>query len=392
MRQSEQEAKLKLGELSSLRVQKPDASLIPIFDLSVELCSNRYLIRPSYQRQEKINIYKASAIIESIILGINLPPLFIYKNKQNVKEVIDGQQRLLSILGFLGNQYQDELGKAVYPKIVNFKLKKLKILNELNGSGYNDLDLVTKDKILDFKLSVIEIDSAINSNFDPVDLFIRLNNKPYPIQYNSFEMWNSFMDRDVIEKIKDVTNSNIDWFFIKRRNLKNSSDRMLNEELVTLLSYICYNTHHRPDYTSIGFYQRDNKVNKVSCRITDKKDVSALLERISTDIELKTDFIKCIDEVAEIINHIKIKLDEKDYDISLSGLLNRDTNHRYLLDFYLLFQIMQRLNKERLKNISFQEIQDKMLEIQREIKTPTNLEKNQTPQEYFEKLLCDISV
>lgn len=392
MRQSEKEAKLKLSELSSLRVQKPDASLMPIFDITAELCSNKYLIRPSYQRQEKINIYKASAIIESIILGINLPPLFIYKNKQNVKEVIDGQQRLLSILGFLGKQYQDESGKVVYPKNVNFKLKRLKILSEFDGKRYSDLDLITQDKILDFKLSVIEIDSAINHNFDPVDLFIRLNNKPYPIKDNSFEMWNSFMDRDIIEKIKQVTEYNVNWFFIKRRNPKNLSDRMLNEELITLLSYICYNTHNRHDYTSIGFYPRDNKVNKVNCRITDKKDVSSLLEKISTDIELKTDFSKCVDEVINIIGILKEKLNDEDYGSSLNHLLNRDTNHRYLVDFYMLFQIMQRLNKQRLKTITFDELQSKMSEVQNEIKAPSHLKSDQSPQEYFENLLDTISI
>jgi hypothetical protein len=189
-----------------------------------------------------------------------------------------------------------------------------------------------------------------------------------------------------------VTESNVDWLFIKRRKPKVSSDRMLNEELLTLLSYICYNTHHRPDYTSIGFYQRDNKVNKVSCRITDKKDVSSLLEKISTDIELKTDFTTCIDEIANIIDILKQKLNDDDYGISLNSLLNRDTNHRYLLDFYILFQIMQRLDKERLKAITFGELQTKMSEIQGEIKTPTCLENGQSPQRYFENLLDKISI
>ncbi len=73
IRQSEEEAQLKLGELSSMRVQKPEPSLIPIDEITTELRGSRYLIRPSYQRQEKINVDKASAILESIILGISLP-------------------------------------------------------------------------------------------------------------------------------------------------------------------------------------------------------------------------------------------------------------------------------------------------------------------------------
>ena len=61
----------------------------------------KFLVRPSYQRSEVINLLKASAIIESILLGINLPPIFIFKRLDGVSEVIDGQQRLLTILGFI---------------------------------------------------------------------------------------------------------------------------------------------------------------------------------------------------------------------------------------------------------------------------------------------------
>jgi len=386
LRQSEKEAKLKLGELSSLRVQKPEPSLIPIEEITSELRGSKYLIRPSYQRQEKINVYKASAIIESIILGINLPPLFIFKRKDGVKEVIDGQQRLLSILGFLGNNYQDEIGQLVYPKNNSFKLKGLKILKEHNKKRYTDLGDEAQDRILDFKLSVIEIDSSLNANFDPVDLFIRLNNKPYPIKENSFEMWNSFIDKDIIDSLKAVTKSNKDWFYIKQYKL---SDRMLNEELITLLSYIRYNTLCRSDYTSLGYYLRDKKI---TCRITDKKDVSLLLEKISIDIELKQVFLKCINEVEEFISILKSKLDADDLKKSLDEMFKKDTTKRYLVDFYILFQIMQRLTKDRLESMSYSELQSKMSLIKGKIQQPDELLDGDTHQRYFDRMLDEISV
>jgi hypothetical protein len=388
LRQSEKETKLKLDELASLRVQKPEPSVVPIEEIVTELSTNRYLLRPSYQRQEKININKASAIIESIILGINLPPIFIYKNENRVNEVIDGQQRLLSILGFLGKNYIDENSKLCFPKNLNFKIKNLQILKELNGKRFSDLDFVVQDKILEFKLSVIEIDHAINPNFEPVDLFIRLNNKPYPIKENSFEMWNSFTDKDVIESIKHTTNKNIEWFFIKQRNVGVSSDRMLNEELITFLSYICYNTKFKPDYTSIGFYFREGKV---SCRITDKKDVSSLLEKITTDISLKNSFSECVTQIDKIIETLKLKLNNSDLKNSLNELLCKDSGRRYLVDFYILFQIIQRLDEKAFQVISFQELHSKIARMRGEIKDPSNLEQGSSQQVYFEQLLDDIS-
>ena len=388
IKENEKDIKLKLDELSSLRVQKPDASLVPIDELINDLSSNRYLIRPSYQRQEKINIFKASSIIESIILGINLPPIFIFKNENGVKEVVDGQQRLLSIVGFMGKQYLNESGKLVYAKNNNFKLTRLKILKEsnFNNKYYNDLTSDIKDKILDFKLSVIEIDYKLNTNFDPVDLFIRLNNKPYPIKDNSFEMWNSFIDKEVIEKIKKLTRININWFFIKP--IKNKSDRMLNEELITVLSYLFYNFSQK-NKNSLGFFKRDSSIN---CRINDKKNVSHILERITTDALLKIRFIEGINSVENLINVVKNKLDANDMKKSLDSLLNKESRDykRYLVNFYILFEILQRLSSERLKDITFDELQDKMLFIQQELKNskkPNHI----NIQEYFIDYLDDIS-
>jgi len=386
LRQSEKEAKLKIAELSSLRVQKPEPSLIPIDEIISEISTNKYQLRPSYQRQEKINLYKASAIIESIILGINLPPIFVFKNESGIKEVIDGQQRLLSILGFLGKQYRNEVGGLVYPKNVNYKLNRLKILSELDGKSYTALDASTQEKILDFKLSVIEIDYALNNNFEPVDLFIRLNNKPYPIKENSFEMWNSFMDRDVIKKIRDITDANISWLFIKQRDTSSGVDRMLNEELIALLSYISHCTEHRKDFKSIGFYLRDKKIN---CRIREKKDVSNLLERISTDVDLKRSFMRSLEAIERYIDILKSKLDSSDLKASLNSIFNKEqsTYKRYLVDFYILFQILQRYSYKDLDSITFSDLKEKMALVQKEIKNPSEIDDSQTYQDHFSDLL-----
>jgi hypothetical protein len=212
-------------------------------------------------------------------LGIYLPPIFIYKNKNGVKEVIDGQQRMLSIIGFLGKQYLNENNKLVFSKNNNYKLRGLKIIKEINGSRYRDLDENDyQEKILDFRLQLIEIDSAINENFQPVDLFIRLNNKPYPIKENSFEMWNSFADKETIKLIREITQKYVSWFYIKSTDKKYFIDRMENDELITLLAYINYNNKYRKDYKSVGYY---NRKDKITGRIGDKKDVSSIVERLS---------------------------------------------------------------------------------------------------------------
>ena len=128
------------------------------------------------------------------MLGIIIPPIFIYKRADKVKEVVDGQHRLLSILGFLGKTYKDENGKMVSSSKDKFKLSKLRILTELNGLSIDTIDESFEDKIYEFPLDIIEIDESLNPEFSQTDLFTRLNSKPYPIKENTFEMWNAYID------------------------------------------------------------------------------------------------------------------------------------------------------------------------------------------------------
>jgi hypothetical protein len=61
----------------------------------------------------------------------------------------------------------------------------------------------------------VEIEERFNPNLIPVDLFIRLNDKPYPIRENSFEMWNSWVEREVIAKIKENVSKHLSWFLFE---------------------------------------------------------------------------------------------------------------------------------------------------------------------------------
>ena len=231
----------KLSELETLRITKPEPSRNSIDDISRMMGKKRFIVRPSYQRAEVINYKKASAIIESIILGVPLPAIFVYKKENGTSEVIDGQQRLLTILGFIGSEYMDESGKTVRSKKHEFKLKDLRILEDFKGNTFNDLPSNLKDKILDFELFIVEIEEKLNPEFNPVDLFIRLNDKPYPIKEHSFEMWNSWADFEIINLIKQKVENIRPWFHIRKFDERTKNrDRMQNEELFTSLVYLDY--------------------------------------------------------------------------------------------------------------------------------------------------------
>lgn len=354
----------KLGELASLRVTKPEPSRNSIDDIARVMGRNMFLVRPSYQRAEVISVSKASSIIESILLDISLPPIFIYKRKDGTSEVIDGQQRLLTILGFIGEKYIDENGHQCTTKNSGFSLKGLKILEKLNNKSYKDLkdfDPSLQDKILDFELFVVEIQESLNPEFNPVDLFVRLNNKPYPILDNSFEMWNSWVDREVIETIRKNVEKHREWLSIKLIKGRNDRDRMENEELYTSLAYLEFQRMKSKDADKhLYIYSRNDGIN---VRIGASQDLTRMLQSVSEDEEVKENFLKGIKSVESFVKKIKLVLLDRDIEdkMELEEFFREELNllfkaqrpvrsfRRTKQDFYILWYLLSPLNFEMVK-------------------------------------------
>ncbi|MFA5176370.1 MAG: DUF262 domain-containing protein [Candidatus Nanoarchaeia archaeon] len=376
----------KAGILENSFITKPAPMDMTIESIIIKMERNNFKVRPIYQRSEVMNISKASSLIESILLDIKLPPIFIYKNKNSVSEVVDGQQRILAILGFIGKSYKDENGNIVKSNKNDFKLKNLTILKELNGLKFSQLEEKYQNRILDFNLFIVEIDSSINENFNPIDLFIRLNSKPYPIKENTFEMWNSYVDIEIIKKIKENTKKIENWFYIKKPE---SDKRMENEELYTTLVYINYMQEYQSEKFSkiVDIHKRDDRIN---CRISDKKDISKVLNYSSIDENEKEKFIASIKNIEAIMLKIKTLLirsniEEGKLDNYLESELDKLfylKARRRLQNFYLLYPLIKSINLERVRE-KREELFNDILET---YKRTSNLKENEDEEVYFEKI------
>ena len=60
--------------------------------------------RPSYQRRQRWSPERQSQLIESFLINIPIPPLFVYESRPNVYEIMDGQQRVTAIKAFYSNE------------------------------------------------------------------------------------------------------------------------------------------------------------------------------------------------------------------------------------------------------------------------------------------------
>ena len=331
-----------------LRINKPEPSSNTIMDICRQMSRNRFLVRPPYQREEVIDRKKSSEIIESILLGIKLPPIFIFKHKNGISEVIDGQQRILSILAFLGKSYVDENWNEVKTKKDGFSLQlKDSILTNLDKKKFGQLTEEQQDIITSYGLWLIEIHEKNNPNFAPLDLFIRLNYKPCPVKDDTFEMWNSYIDRGLIDTIKTSYTNNANWFFMRK-----TGNRMENENNYTVLSYFNYLELNPQDKTEKGPLDIYRLFGHISFRLRSKREISKILE----DAGKKDAFEEAINDFEfSFIRNLRVLLsDEKeDNDKTLSKnldeLLGVENNKRTQQSFYVLWYFLHGLDGRYLK-------------------------------------------
>ena len=69
-------------------------------------------IIPDFQRLFRWSIDKKSSLIESILIGIPIPSVFVYENEDGTWELIDGLQRISTILEFMGVLKDPDTGVA----------------------------------------------------------------------------------------------------------------------------------------------------------------------------------------------------------------------------------------------------------------------------------------
>jgi len=125
------------------------------------------IVIPPFQRQYVWNVDRASKLIESFLLGLPVPGVFLYREKKSQKLiVIDGQQRLKSIFGFFDEKFPST-GKRFYLKGVR---------PTWDGKTYLKLEEADQIRLRDsvLRATIIEqVDPADHSSM--FHIFERLN-------------------------------------------------------------------------------------------------------------------------------------------------------------------------------------------------------------------------
>lgn len=187
-----------------------DISVSPS-DPSLELLATQIvrkdIIIPFYQRKYVWKIEQASRLIESFLMGLPVPQVFLYVNNEDLLEVIDGQQRLMSVKYFLEGFFGEENDRGSRQI---FRLKGLAERSEYNGKTFDQLEPRDQRKLRNSTLRAIHIKQLRPKGLgDAVfHIFERLNTGG--TQLRPQEIRNAVYRGHIVEKLQ-LLNTNEEW-------------------------------------------------------------------------------------------------------------------------------------------------------------------------------------
>lgn len=278
-------------------------------DSLVQRMYEEEIIVPHFQREYVWKHDEASRFIESLLLRLPVPAIFLLRdNKTNRLIIIDGQQRLKTLLFFFENKFPDRQ---------KFQLKN--VLPEYEGKTYDDLSLSDQRELKNSIIHCIIIMDEEESDA-PYHLFERLNTTGTPltsqeirsalyfgpfndliIELSNINSWKTIVKKDIrltdqeyilrllafhfdLNFYNGNMKSFLNQFMMKNRYL----ERFSNEDVysffiptIELLSEII--PQHRKNFSIAFFEPIFYLVSKNKMSIEDQDKISDLIKKLSND-------------------------------------------------------------------------------------------------------------
>lgn len=189
-----------------------------IESLYMKFTRQKLILQPDYQRKYVMKPQVASRLIESILLDIPLPIVYFAEEEDGSWSVIDGQQRLTSIISFIQgkNLYDDK----------PFKLTSLNVITELNRKSFSDLSNEQQEKILNTAIRSFVIKKESNDDIK-FEIFERLNTGSTPL--NEDEIRNTVYRGKYMNLLKELESNELFDKIVNKPNFKN---RMLYKGMI----------------------------------------------------------------------------------------------------------------------------------------------------------------
>ncbi|MFC0219043.1 uncharacterized protein with ParB-like and HNH nuclease domain [Pseudochelatococcus lubricantis] len=185
--------------------------------------NGRIIVDPEWQRNYVWDKNRASKLIESFLIDIPVPVIYLAKREDGKYEVIDGLQRLTTVFKFLDNE---------------FKLQEMELIPNISGKYFRDIGYEYQNKLEDSLLRSFEM--ASTSGDMHFIVFERINTGS--VKLNDMEIRNCLYRGPLNNLLKELSdNSDMK----KSLNQKGSKDRMQDRALVLRFLAFYERTHYK---------------------------------------------------------------------------------------------------------------------------------------------------
>ena len=246
----------------------------------IDMFENDEIIVPKMQRHFVWNSMQCSRLIESIILGLPIPPLFLLEVEDNRYELIDGFQRLTTLSNYVNGRPWDYVKKEKD----NTKASKLssKVAEEIAGKTFDHLEQKYKTKIKRSTIPLIEFRQLDPQNLDSKYLiFERINTGS--IKLNAMQIRKSLSYGKFMESLYKIGNelSEFNKYFT-HKSLQN------DRNIEALLRINCFYSY---------FYDKDYEIERNGI----KQILNQYCEKKKND-SIKKEFVEKLKTALSIVD------------------------------------------------------------------------------------------
>lgn len=227
-------------------------------DYTIEYIVDKFkrdeFIIPKYQRNFIWNDKYRSAFIESIFLGLPIPFMFFCLREDGNFEIIDGAQRVQSLVAFVKEEYI---------------LKRLEKLDKLNGTTFQELDNSRQKKFLNKTIRIVILNENTSEEVRR-DLFHRINS--YGLKANFSEIKKGSLPTEFVDFIDKCSENKK---FIELTPMKENKEKRFERFELTLRFFALLNDYENFK-KNISTFLDDYLVNNAD---TFTEDRGSLLEK-----------------------------------------------------------------------------------------------------------------
>jgi hypothetical protein len=255
----------------------------------MNLYENREIeLHPEFQRFFRWSPTQKTKFIESLLIGLPIPQVFVSQREDGVWDVVDGLQRLSTIYEFAGI-LRDEYGNTLPPLILE-KVKSLpSLLNKKWSDESDPVNSLDQTQRLLIKRAKIDI-AILKQESDPI------------AKYELFQRLNTGGSIATAQEIRNciLIMSNRDRFSWLTQLSKNESfkacislsDKALQEqyELELILRFLIFRSMDRETLSQIPNREISDYITDWTVRLSDSSDINYEIEELAFNVTFRVLF------------------------------------------------------------------------------------------------------